>query len=240
MCYPGVTPDQRRDQTTMGKTLTAQAVQKLKCDGDQRREVPDGAAPGLFLVIQPSGKKSWALRFRRPGDRRPAKLVLGTVNVDTSTDDGEPVIGGYLTLPEARQLVAKLRRQIVQGKDPAAENQSQKRSIAQSTGNSFDAAASDFILQHAKRKTRRWQEQAKLLGLVENSDGDLELADGGLAKRWRERQVGDIDSDEIFRLIEECRHKGIPGLVRKNRDASEPRARAMFSVLSKMYSWLGE
>ena len=63
----------------MGKILTAQAVTRMKASGSLPREVADAAAPGLYLVIYPSGKKSWALRFRRP-DRRTAKLVLGSVN----------------------------------------------------------------------------------------------------------------------------------------------------------------
>jgi hypothetical protein len=41
--------------------LTAAAVVKLK-PGKKRREVPDGGAPGLRLVSQPSGHKSWAMR----------------------------------------------------------------------------------------------------------------------------------------------------------------------------------
>jgi hypothetical protein len=40
-----------------------------------RREYPDAALPGLYLVVQPSGVKSWAYRTRV--DRRPVKITLG-------------------------------------------------------------------------------------------------------------------------------------------------------------------
>jgi hypothetical protein len=51
-----------------GKILTAAAVRQFK-PGAERREIPDGASPGLRLVIHPSGARSWAMRFRRPGTK---------------------------------------------------------------------------------------------------------------------------------------------------------------------------
>src|SRR6516165_5678084 len=101
----------------MAKHLTAVAVAKARA-GAQRREIPDGGSPGLHLVVQPSGAKSWALRYRRP-DRRSAKLVLGSVfDLEGGEADSKPVIGDHLTLAAARRLVAELRHQIAQGRDP--------------------------------------------------------------------------------------------------------------------------
>jgi integrase len=224
----------------MAKVLTAQAVSKLRCKGSLPLEVPDAQAPGLYLICYASGKKSWALRFRRP-DRRPAKLVLGSVS--TAADDKrdpDPVVGGHLTLAAARRLAGALKHQIATGQDPAANHQSEKRAIALSAENTFSAAAVDFILQHAKKRTRRWQGQARLLGLRESDGGGLELVDKGLAARWRDRPLSEIDTDELFRLLEQVRFKGVPGLERRNEDASEARARHMHSVLSKMFAWLLE
>jgi hypothetical protein len=39
-------------------------------------EMPDGKIAGLYLVVQPSGAKSFALRYRV--DRLPRMLTLGT------------------------------------------------------------------------------------------------------------------------------------------------------------------
>jgi len=224
----------------MTKVLTAQAVQKLKPSGELPREVADSSVPGLYLVIYPSGKKSWALRFRRPTDRRTTKLVLGSVStVADDKRDPDPVVGGHLTLAAARRLAGALKHEIATGKDPAANHQAEKRSVAMSAENTFSAAATDFITQHAKTKTRRWQDQARLLGLREAEDG-LELADKGLASRWRDKPLSEIDADTAFRLIEEVRHKGVPGLERRNAEPSEARARHMHSVLSKLFAWLAE
>lgn len=59
----------------MSKALTAAAVDKLKPDPGRRLEIPDGLLVGLYLVVQTSGKKSWAVRFRVGG--KPKKLTLG-------------------------------------------------------------------------------------------------------------------------------------------------------------------
>jgi integrase len=222
------------------KVLTAQAVSKLKPAGKLPREVADSSVPGLYLVIYPSGKKSWALRFRRPTDRRTSKLVLGSVStLADDKRDAAPVVGGHLTLAAARRLAASLKHEIATGRDPAAEAQSKKRSVAMAAENTFSAAAADFITQHAKKKVRRWQALASLLGLRED-DGKLVLIERGLAARWRDKPLGEIDTDMVFRLIEEVRHKGVPGLERRNAEASEARARHMHSVLSKMFAWLQE
>jgi Arm DNA-binding domain len=47
----------------MPKILTDAAVRKYR-GGKTRREIRDCGAQGLFLIVQPSGAKSWALRYR--------------------------------------------------------------------------------------------------------------------------------------------------------------------------------
>jgi hypothetical protein len=88
--------------------LTDVAVRKYK-PTSQRREIRDTLGPGLYLTVQPSGAKSWAVRFRRP-DGRNAKLVLGPVAFDARETTDEPVIGAPLSLAAARQLVARVTR----------------------------------------------------------------------------------------------------------------------------------
>jgi integrase len=51
--------------------LTAASVRP----GASRREYPDAALPGLYLIVQPSGVKSWAYRTRV--NRKPVKITLG-------------------------------------------------------------------------------------------------------------------------------------------------------------------
>ena len=58
------------------KPLTALAVAKARA-GTERREIPDGGCNNLFLIVQPSGHKSWALRYR--SKNRSVKFTLGSV-----------------------------------------------------------------------------------------------------------------------------------------------------------------
>ena len=58
----------------MAHELTTIAVEKVK-PGSKRREIPDGRVGSLYLVVQTSGKRSWAFRYKRGGKSR--KLTLG-------------------------------------------------------------------------------------------------------------------------------------------------------------------
>jgi hypothetical protein len=49
----------------MAKGLTDIAIRNLEA-GDVRREIPDPGCAGLYAVVQPSGSKSWAVRYRDP------------------------------------------------------------------------------------------------------------------------------------------------------------------------------
>ena len=50
------------------KPLTAIAVAKARA-GVERREIPDPGCHGLYLIVQPSGHRSWALRYRSVAGR---------------------------------------------------------------------------------------------------------------------------------------------------------------------------
>ncbi len=53
----------------MAKALTVRTIDTLATPAT-RREVPDGLVNGLYLVLQPSGARSWAVRYRNPRDAR--------------------------------------------------------------------------------------------------------------------------------------------------------------------------
>ncbi|MDF2599401.1 MAG: integrase family protein, partial [Methylobacterium brachiatum] len=49
------------------KVLTVQSVERHKPRPEARLEIPDAALPGFYLIVQPSGFKSWAVRYRIAG-----------------------------------------------------------------------------------------------------------------------------------------------------------------------------
>src|SRR5258705_9924935 len=93
----------------MTKALTITRIENAKATSS-RQEIPDGLLVGLYLVVQPSGAKSFAVRHRYAG--RPRKLTIGAY----------PAI----TLEAARAIGAKALRAAAEGRDPAAEKQSAK------------------------------------------------------------------------------------------------------------------
>jgi len=225
----------------MAKTLTAAAVKNYR-PGKARREIPDGGCPGLYLVIQTSGHRSWAMRFRRPMGK-PAKLTLGPVDLSGNEAESEPVLDSPLTLASARRLAAEIHRQRAMGRDVVADYEASRRrrkseheTRAKST---FAAAARDFIDEYASRKTRRWRETARLLGLAyPSTGGEPTLIRDGLCERWRDKPVAEIDGHDIHGVVDETRRSGAPGLERRSDGPTEARARVMLSCLSKMFGWL--
>src|SRR6185436_20908587 len=109
----------------MAKTLTAAAAKNL-LPGKARREIPDGGCPGLYLVIQTSGRRSWAMRFRRPSGK-PSKLTLGPFDLSGQETEGEPRLGTPLTLASARRLAAEIHRERARGRDVVADFDTAKR-----------------------------------------------------------------------------------------------------------------
>jgi hypothetical protein len=94
------------------KRLTDIAIRNLKPKAD-RYELPDPGARGLYVVVQPSGRTSYAVRYRHAGV--PKKLTLQS----------------GISLAVARKMAADAMHQIAQGKDPAeAKRESKERAAA--------------------------------------------------------------------------------------------------------------
>ena len=229
----------------MIKPLTAAAVAKYR-PGPKRRRIRDHGARSLFLVIEPSGHKTWQMRFRRPPTKpgkpgKPGKLTLGPVH-DGDEIAGAPVIGMPLTLAGARQLAADVPRQRALGGDPVFEHKARKhRERAEQDerhAGAFAASVCSFIDEHAKPKTRNWREVAKLLGLHYPLDGgEPAETKGGLLQQWAAKPIRDIDGHDIWNVIDEARRIGVPGLEARNPGKSDARARGLFVALSSLFTW---
>jgi hypothetical protein len=57
----------------MATKLTAVSIEQMRPSA-KLREIPDGGCSGLYLVVQPSGHKSFAVRYRH--SRKKCKLTL--------------------------------------------------------------------------------------------------------------------------------------------------------------------
>jgi integrase len=117
--------------------LTDVLIKKLTIP-EKRREVPDGKVTGLYLVVQPSGAKSWALRYRFAGT--PKKLTLGPY----------PAVD----LAAARKRSQEAVGDIARGIDPGTEKQASRAAAkaAAAIDDRLSDIAAKFVKQYSKRE----------------------------------------------------------------------------------------
>lgn len=127
----------------MAKTLTARSVEQHKPDPKCRLEIPDGLLTGLYLVVQPSGAKSWAVRYRHGGKSR--KMTLGPY----------PAVD----LGQARKAGKEALQAVAEGRDPGVQKITAKIE-AKAGRDLIGTVFADFLNRHAKnRRTRPGMEK---------------------------------------------------------------------------------
>ena len=231
------------------KHLTAAAAAKLR-PGPKRRRIPDGGARSLFLIIEPSGHKSWQMRFRTPSGRI-GKLTLGTFDPSGRELAGEPQIGQPLTVAAAHALAAWVHRERALGLDVIADHKARKHrqraEAQQRAATSFGACVREFVVEHRVKKwrtrPRRWRETARVLGLdyppgCDPATTEPQEIKNGLVDIWGNRAVAEIDDHLIHETVREAGKHGVPGLRCRNRGSSDARERAMYAALSVLFAWL--
>jgi Arm DNA-binding domain len=176
-----------------------------------RNEIADRGCPGLYLLIQPSGLRSWAFRYRADGRSR--KLTLG---------DADVTMPGALTLAAARAAAAQARHGVELGTDPAAEKKAARATAAQQTtqaarvsAESVEHAVEQFLALHARRRTR---------------PASLRLTESILTRfilpAWRGRSIRDIKRKDVIAMVE--------GIA----ITTPTLANRALATLSKLFNWL--
>lgn len=158
----------------MAVKLTPIKVANQKPHPAKRIEIPDAGKPGLYLVVQPNGRKSWAVRYRRLSDRAPRKLTLH----------------GFPSLATAHKLAQAALDRAAEGFDPAADKQA-ARHAPQPQSQDLEAAFRLFMEKHTRTKSGRpirestRRETARLLGFKrdpKDPDGWITTGSGALAR----------------------------------------------------------
>jgi integrase len=204
----------------MTKALTAKRIETVHATSS-RQEIPDGLLVGLYLVVQPSGARSFAVRYRYAG--QPRKLTLGAF----------PAIN----LETARTLGAKALRAAAEGRDPAREKQSAKGDAKRQAAEEirgkrdlFENVAREFIERHAMKQNREttWRETARILGLRPSPDDPAELVEigGDVMSAWRGRKIQDISKRDVIALLDGVHDRGSP--IMANR---------VLSAVRKLFNW---
>lgn len=122
----------------MAKVLTARAVEAAKPDPSGKRlHIPDGGQTGLYLIVQPSGVKSWAVWYRVGSRQR--KFTIGRYP--------------GVTLKTAREAAQAVLRKASEGADPATEKKRAKRDEGDAR-DLFENVANEWLKRdQAKNRT---------------------------------------------------------------------------------------
>jgi integrase len=180
----------------MGIRLSVAAIDRLKPDPLKRREIADSGKPGLYLVIQPSGRKSWAVRYRFDGQTR--KLTLD----------------GFPSLETARKLAQSALDALSEGKDPAHA----KKAARNAPSNRVEDVFAEFIAKHVKRRDGRpirestRLETARLLGLKLEPTGlwSPRVPESGVLAKWAGRDIRSITKRDVLDVLDAQVNAGAP------------------------------
>jgi integrase len=155
---------------------------------DKRKEVPDGRVQGLYFVLQPSGAKSWAVRYRVAG--APKKLTIGPYPaVDLAT---------------ARRRAQEALGDVAGGKDPAAAKQASRataRAERADDDKRVERVAEAFIKRHVKLSGKvgaAWGAEIERLFKVE------------ILPRIGAKRIGDVRKNDILAILDAIVDRGSP------------------------------
>lgn len=186
----------------MPARLTAPAIARAPARAS-RYEIADLGQPGLRLVIQPSGAKSWAYRYERPDGTR-VKITLGAA--------AGP---GALSLAEARLAANDAMRLRFDGADPADQKRAaRKTELARIDAEEKEARRRDdtvalVLARYYRDKVDAMKSAPELKRLLTK-----ELSP------WAKRRVDDIDRIDAIKLIDAIKDRGTPVLANRTRAAA--------------------
>lgn len=151
--------------------LTAATVDKMQ-PTDRRQEIPDSFCTGLYLTVQPSGKKGWQVRYRHGGVHR--RMTLG----------GYPV----LSLADARQRARDALAAASEGRDPAEEVKATRAPKPEDDRDKIKTLIGQYDKRHLK-------------GLKSGDVVRREL-DRFVVAPWGERDIHSITKRDVIDLLD--------------------------------------
>jgi integrase len=199
----------------MASGLTTKAVDAAT-PGAVRREIPDGLVTGLYLVVQPSGAKSWAIRYRHAG--KPRKLALGPLAPALPGPEPEPAMGAPLSLGGARKVAREQLLQVAGGRDPAADKQAAKaaaRAPQEIDRDLTKTVAAQFLDRYLKPRAK--PNYYRSVAYILEKD---------VLPRWGERRVQEIGRRDVLELLDAIVERG--AAVQANR---------VLAAVRKLFNW---
>jgi integrase len=156
----------------MAKPLTPITIANL-CARVKRYEVPDGGCAGLRVVVFPTKKKSFIVRYRFRGLQR--KLTLGPCLTERGVIEpaSTPETDTPLSLLAARELATKALREAKAGNDPAAAKARKRHEQRAAESDTLKAIAAEYLRREGPRLRTLNQRRSDLDLLCDSPLGRL-------------------------------------------------------------------
>src|SRR5262249_51115284 len=165
----------------MARGFTDIAIKNLK-KADRRREIPDPGARGLYVIVEPSGFKSFAVRFRIDGKTR--KLSLGNI-----------------PLSAARKAAAHALHEVKEGRDPTEAKAKAKEERRTIQANTFGRVGEQYLKLVCGMKLPDGGEPT-FNGKVRTAGRQLADLNRRVLPALGDRRISEIRRSEIVELLD--------------------------------------
>lgn len=162
------------------KKLSTQAEYDALKPGRKRAEYRDAKVDGLRLKIEPSGARSWILRFKFNGLQR--NLNLGKF--------------GAVSLADVRNAARVALGEAAKDLDPCAKKKEAKAAAKRQAraeelvrADLFENVVDEFLEKYARRKTRGHRETERLLKM-------------NVVPFWTARRLSEIEKKDVNRVLD--------------------------------------
>ena len=170
--------------------LTDVAIRKINTP-PSRREIRDDGAPGLYLIVQPTGAKSFAARYSRNG------RVLKTT------------IGPYpaVTLADARRQALQIAAAVASGADPQSDRRAARAAANVPAERTVAEVAYEFLKRHTDEKNGpRWAAETR------------RIVDRNILPVIGDKAFSSVGKADIHDMLDAIKDRGTP--IAANRTLS--------------------
>ena len=212
------------------RKLTDRKLKSLKRDRSLEDKLGhydtwDTVVPGLGVRVSKTGRRTFVLMTRYPGDQHPARRKLG--------------IYGELTLEQAREKARGWLELIRKGTDPVVAEEEARQAALKLQANTFASVAEDYLALQVIGPDPEKPRQRKAAEVARDFRGVF-------IALWDERPITSISRHDVLGLIEGIRDNGtaatlaVYGKGKKGKAEKAPapgQARNLLGLLKTFFGW---
>lgn len=197
------------------KKITDLTVTNTKPPASGRLEIWDTRVTGLGLRITDKNARSWCVMYRSPTERddkgkpRLRRVTIGEARV---IEDGPG-----LSIADARKIAGEMLDKVTLGVDPSPSKQQAEKAAAEAQS-AADKEAAEKAKRHFPSVVDKFKAQHINVNLKSGKSRDeaTRIVDQ-LAKRWRDKQITEIDEADINDLLNEIEARGALVMAKNTR-----------------------